>query len=95
MTIQSSCWASAAALPAYEIERSTDATERVQSMVSQLGPQLTEGAVIYFSGSDEFDTLTERWQLYAPPTFVAVVVAKTELDVQLTVSLHSAELRSE
>jgi hypothetical protein len=61
-------------------------------MVSQLGPRLSHGALIYFSGSDEFNTLTERWQLYAPPTFIAVVVPKTELDVQLAVSLRRVEL---
>jgi hypothetical protein len=61
-------------------------------MVGQLGPQLSKGALVYFSGSDEFNNLTERWQLYAPPTFVAVVVARSELDVQLTVSLHHVEL---
>lgn len=56
-------------------------------MTGDLGRQLSRGALIYLSGSDEFDTLTERWQLYAPPTFIAVVVAKTEQDVKLTVSL--------
>ena len=57
-------------------------------MTGELGPRLSRGALIYLSGSEQFDTLTERWQLYAPPTFIAVVVACTEQDVQLTVSLY-------
>ena len=61
-------------------------------MGAELGPRLSPGGLIYFSGSEEFDALTDRWQLYAPPKFIAVVVARTEQDVQLTVSLHHVEL---
>lgn len=57
-------------------------------MTGDLGPQLSKGALVYLPGSDQFDTLTERWQLFAPPTFVAVVAAKSERDVELAVSLH-------
>jgi hypothetical protein len=92
VTNQSRCLASAAVLPVREAQRSADANERVQTMIAELGPRLSSGALIYFSGSEEFDTLTERWQLYAPPTFVAVVVANTEQDVQFTVSFHHVEL---
>ena len=91
MAVQSTCLASAAALPIHPAERSANATERIQTLVAELGPQLSSGGLVYFTGSDEFDTLTERWQLYAPPTFIAVVEARTELDVQLTVSLQHVE----
>jgi hypothetical protein len=69
-----------------------DPAERIQTMVAELGPLLSSGGLVYFAGSEEFDTLTERWQLYAPPTFIAVVEARTEQDVQFTVSLHHVEL---
>ncbi|KFY38282.1 hypothetical protein V495_06663, partial [Pseudogymnoascus sp. VKM F-4514 (FW-929)] len=75
----SSCSVAAAAAS------SADATTRVHEMTSNLGPRLSRGALIYTPGSDQFDALTERWQLFAPPTFIAVVVAKTEWDVVLTV----------
>jgi hypothetical protein len=55
-------------------------------MVAKLGPRLSSGGLVYFVGSEEFDSLTERWQLYAPPTFIAVVEAGSEQDVQYTVS---------
>jgi hypothetical protein len=70
---------------------SVDPTDRIQTMVAELGPRLSYGGLVYFTGSEEFDTLTERWQLYAPPTFIAVVEARTEQDVQFTVSLHDVE----
>ena len=60
-------------------------------MVAELGPRLSSGGLVYFAGSEEFDTLTERWQLYAPPTFIAVVEARTEQDVQYTVGLHHVD----
>jgi hypothetical protein len=74
---------------------SVDPTDRIQTMVAELGPRLSSGGMVYFTGSEEFDTLTERWQLYAPPTFIAVVEARTEQDVQFTVSLHDVELAYE
>jgi hypothetical protein len=74
---------------------SVDPTDRIQMMVAELGPRLSSGGLVYFTGSEEFDTLTERWQLYAPPTFIAVVEARTEQDVQFTVSLHDVELAYE
>jgi hypothetical protein len=55
-------------------------------MVAKLGPWLSSGGLVYFVGSEEFDSLTERWQLYAPPKFIAVVEAGSEQDVQYTVS---------
>lgn len=61
-------------------------------MVAELGPRLSSRGLIYFAGSEDFDNLTERWQLYAPPTFIAVVEAKTEQDVQITVRLYYVEL---
>jgi hypothetical protein len=61
-------------------------------MVAELGPRLSPGGVVYFMGSEEFDILTERWQLYSPPTFIAVVEARSEQDVQYTVSLRYVEL---
>lgn len=86
--MQSSSSVAAAALPARQAQRSVDATVRIQMMAGELGPRLSRGALVYLSGSEQFDTLTERWQLYAPPKFIAVVVARSEQDVQLTVSLH-------
>jgi hypothetical protein len=74
---------------------SVDPTDRIQTMVAELGPRLSSGGLVYFTGSEEFDTLTERWQLYAPPMFIAVVEARTEQDVQFTVSLHDVELAYE
>jgi hypothetical protein len=95
-TIQLSCLAteaSAAALPVRrQVQESQNPTERIQTMVAQLGPLLSSGGLVYFTGSTEFDTLTERWQLYAPPTFIAAVEARNELDVQVTVSLRHVEL---
>ncbi|KFZ11853.1 hypothetical protein V502_07373 [Pseudogymnoascus sp. VKM F-4520 (FW-2644)] len=79
--------AEAAALPAHHAQRSADAATRLHEMTSDLGPQLSRGALIYIAGSEQFDVLTERWQLFAPPTFIAVVVAKSERDVELTVQL--------
>ncbi|KAL5354319.1 hypothetical protein ACLOAV_000408 [Pseudogymnoascus australis] len=79
--------AAAVTAPARHTERSADAATRIHQMTGDLGGQLSRGALIYLSGSDEFNTLTERWQLFAPPTFIAVVVAKTEQDVKLTVKL--------
>lgn len=55
-------------------------------MVARLGPKLSPNATIYFEGSQEFGVLTERWQLYAPPNFIAVVDVQTAEDVQKTVS---------
>lgn len=96
MTIQlSSCSVAAAAtvLPAGNLEGSADAAMRINKMTDKLGPQLSQGALVYLSGSDKFNILTERWQLFAPPTFIAVVVPRCERDVQLTVSQrHKAGL---
>lgn len=64
-------------------------------MVAELGPRLSSGGLVYFAGTEEFDTLTERWQLYAPPTFIAVVEAGAEQDVQVTVSLRHVKLAQE
>ncbi|KFZ13420.1 hypothetical protein V501_03715 [Pseudogymnoascus sp. VKM F-4519 (FW-2642)] len=90
VTIQlSSCSVAAAAtvLPAGNLEGSADAAMRINKMTDKLGPQLAQGALVYLSGSDKFDILTERWQLFAPPTFIAVVVPRCERDVQLTIQL--------
>jgi hypothetical protein len=97
-TVQSSCLAtnaSALVLPGRRVLESVDPTERFQAMAAELRPHLSSDGLVYFVGSEELDSLTERWQLYAPPTFIAVVEARSEKDVQHAVSLYAVKLAQE
>lgn len=73
MTIQPSSYSVAAAasaaatMSAHHAQSYVDAATRIHTMADDLGPQLSRGALVYVSGSDQFDILTERWQLFAPP----------------------------
>lgn len=80
--------AEAAALP-YVFERAVNDTTALapsQSDVhSQLGPQLSPGASIYFPNSAQFANATSRWSSYAEPQIAVVVEPATAKDVATTV----------
>jgi hypothetical protein len=78
-----------------QVQESVNPIDRINMMVAELGPLFSLGGVVYFKGSEEFGNLTERWQLYSPPSFIAAVEVKTEQDVQYTVSLHHVGLSEE
>jgi hypothetical protein len=57
----------------------------------ELGPLLSKGAVIVDSESGNLTEATKRWQVFASPTFNAVVQVATEDDIIQTVSATLSE----
>lgn len=51
----------------------------------ELGPQLSQGASIYFPSTTQFENTTERWSSYTVPSFAMVVVPATTQDVSAAV----------
>ena len=80
--------ASAATVP-YDARSAPTLHQRNVELAAQLGPRLSVQASIYLAGSDIFNTLTERWQLFAPPSFIAAIEVYTERDIQYAVSTGS------
>ncbi|MCJ1444784.1 MAG: hypothetical protein MMC23_005286 [Stictis urceolatum] len=76
--------ASAATVP-YDARSAPTLHQRNVELAAQLGPRLSVQASIYLAGSDIFNTLTERWQLFAPPSFIAAIEVYTERDIQYAV----------
>lgn len=60
-------------------------TKSEPSIHAQLKSVLSPGASIYFPGSEEFDIVTERYQNWKPPRFIAAVEVAAAKDVQKTV----------
>lgn len=54
--------------------------------VRQFAKKLSPGAQVYFPGTKEFDTASERWSNLEAPKVNAVIVPATENDVVETVS---------
>jgi hypothetical protein len=54
---------------------------------TELGPLLSPGAVIIDAESGNLTAATERWQVFASPSFFAAVEVATELDIIQTVRL--------
>lgn len=57
----------------------------IANITSTLGPLLSPAAQIHLPGSAGFNTSTDRWQEWAPPSFAVVVQVATEEDVQETI----------
>jgi hypothetical protein len=57
----------------------------IANITNTLGPLLSPAAQIHLPGSAGFNTSTDRWQEYAPPSFAVVVQVATEADVQETI----------
>lgn len=57
----------------------------IANITNSLGPLLSADAETHLPGSAGFNTCTDRWQDYAPPTFGVVVQVASEGDVQETV----------
>ena len=57
--------------------------------VRQFAKKLSPGAQVYFPGTKEFDTASERWSVLDAPTVNAVVVPATENDVVETVNIFA------
>ncbi|PWY90260.1 putative FAD-dependent oxygenase [Aspergillus sclerotioniger CBS 115572] len=67
-------------------ERLTDAIAfRREDITTLLGPQLSVGAQIILPNNAGFVQATQRWSLFDPPHFTAVVEVGTEEDVATTV----------
>ena len=60
-------------------------TRNQPDILGELGPQLSPNAAIVLPNNTQFANLTERWAVYAPPTFQAVVEVAIDQDVQKTV----------
>lgn len=65
--------------------RHSDTPRRIANITNTLGPLLSTAAQIHFPGSAGFNSSTDRWQDFAPPSFAVVVQVATEEDVQETV----------
>lgn len=57
----------------------------IANITNTLGPLLSPAAQIHLPGSAGFNTSTDRWQEYAPPSFAVVVQVASEQDVQETI----------
>lgn len=62
-----------------------DGSHATADITNSLGPLLSADARIHLPGSAGYNTSTDRWQDYAPPTFGVVVQVSDERDVQETV----------
>lgn len=77
---------SAVALPyPFSVATQTAALVRRDDIQTELGPQLSQNASIYFPGSSDFARATERWSTYAQPNISVVVQPGSEEDVATTV----------
>lgn len=57
----------------------------IENITNTLGPFLSPTAQIHLPGSAGFNTSTDRWQDFAPPSFAVVVQVASEKDVRETV----------
>lgn len=63
--------------------------------MSDKDPQWPANTAVSYPGSDAFTNSTERWSLYAAPTFSSAVKPSSEHDVAEIVSHWGAFLRAE
>lgn len=56
------------------------------TVVTELGPRLSQNAAILLPGSVQFADATDLWQQYMVPNITVVVDVASESDVQQTVS---------
>jgi hypothetical protein len=71
--------------PNHYIRNSNNPPHPIANITNTLGPLLSTTARIHLPGSAGFNTSTDRWQEFAPPSFAAVVQVATEEDVQETI----------
>lgn len=63
-------------------------SRRLSNIRGELGPKLSEDAVIIDAESGDMAAATKRWQLFASPSFQAVVQVAIENDIVETVRIH-------
>ncbi|RAL04785.1 FAD-binding oxidoreductase [Aspergillus ibericus CBS 121593] len=79
-------WITGVFLAVFLTDRLTNAIAfRRENITTTLGPQLSNGAQIILPHNAGFVQATQRWSLFDPPHFTAVVEVGTEEDIATTV----------